>query len=486
MSPAGEFDTLLRSWMDESARSAQPEGLLESVLTATAHTRPRPAWLVRLGGEPVPEPGHSGMNRFAPLAVAATVLVVSILIGFAVFVRLSSDVGPSPLPGPTHEATPRPTRTPPDVPLGGGLILVYEAYDESNPGPLDLFTLDAQTGERTLLGTLPRSGVPLARYNRYDLQWGLDHDHVLITDSNGEGPKALDHQTDAARELNVVCCEPPDEVVPNPAKGEGETRAIPAASAWVMAPQSDRLAGLRDRQIHLAGCLECSAPGAIVILDIDTGNLSTIPLPDGTQADREISWSPDGSAVVLSGCRPCNNASLSAGAGLPEASPAVVEHAHLFVVPIDGSPVRELLDEAEAMFGAPAWSPDGTTIAFARHKCPPAEHAPDCLAGTDTLATVVVADGRQTLVEKGIPHVYGPMWSPDGRRIAFNDDDGVFVMDADGSHVVRLIDGYEPRWSPDGQWILVSSSFNSATKLTVIAADGGEKHVLGTYGGGAW
>jgi N-acetylneuraminic acid mutarotase len=97
MTSGREFDALLRSWFEESASSGPPQGLLESVLAATAHTRPRPAWLVRLGGEPMPVPGTSRLNRFAPIALAATVLVVAILIGIGLLVR-APKVGPSPAP----------------------------------------------------------------------------------------------------------------------------------------------------------------------------------------------------------------------------------------------------------------------------------------------------------------------------------------------------------------------------------------------------
>jgi hypothetical protein len=46
--------------------------------------------------------------RFAPLALAATAIVVAMLIGIGLLVR-PPDVGPSPVPGPTHSATPQPT-----------------------------------------------------------------------------------------------------------------------------------------------------------------------------------------------------------------------------------------------------------------------------------------------------------------------------------------------------------------------------------------
>lgn len=52
------------------------------------------------------------MNRFAPVAIAATAVVVAILIGIGLVFR-APDVGPSPIPGPTHSATQEPR--PPSV-----------------------------------------------------------------------------------------------------------------------------------------------------------------------------------------------------------------------------------------------------------------------------------------------------------------------------------------------------------------------------------
>ena len=105
MSAQRDFDMLLRSWFEESAPSGQPEGLLEAVLGTTSHTRPRPAWLVRLGGEPMLEGSRSGLNRIAPLALAAGVLVVALLIGYSLLVR-PPNVGPPPTPptDPLHSA----------------------------------------------------------------------------------------------------------------------------------------------------------------------------------------------------------------------------------------------------------------------------------------------------------------------------------------------------------------------------------------------
>ena len=65
----------------------------------------------------LPERGFGGLwgfwrtNRFAPIALAVTAVAVALLIGIGLLVR-PPDVGPSPVPGPTHSATMEPSATP--------------------------------------------------------------------------------------------------------------------------------------------------------------------------------------------------------------------------------------------------------------------------------------------------------------------------------------------------------------------------------------
>ena len=73
-----------------------------------------------------------------------------------------------------------------------------------------------------------------------------------------------------------------------------------------------------------------------------------------------------------------------------------------------------------------------------------------------------------------------PAWSPDGRRIAFRSDrDGnieIYVMNADGSGVGRLTDNdfgdTQPAWSPDGRRIAFRSDRDGDFEIYVMNADG--------------
>jgi Tol biopolymer transport system component len=160
-----------------------------------------------------------------------------------------------------------------------------------------------------------------------------------------------------------------------------------------------------------------------------------------------ISWSPDGSRIVFS------------------------KRWSLYVVKVNGGVLRRLTHDCTVTFthsvsGAvtgwdkksctdisPAWSPDGSRIAFTRE------------GNTDSRLHVVNADdsGSKPLARL-LGSVRDPVWSPDGRSIAFDALDGVYTVHADGSHLKLLVSGPPvsgpglPSWSPDGTRILYAST----------------------------
>lgn len=70
-------------------------------------------------------------------------------------------------------------------------------------------------------------------------------------------------------------------------------------------------------------------------------------------------------------------------------------------------------------------------------------------------------------------HDMSPRWSPDGKRIAFKSSRSgnwdVYVMNADGTNVVRLTDSpandHDPVWMPDGRSVVISSDRDSREDL---------------------
>jgi TolB protein len=103
------------------------------------------------------------------------------------------------------------------------------------------------------------------------------------------------------------------------------------------------------------------------------------------------------------------------------------------------------------------------------------------LTGTSFSVYLMNADGSGVTKLTGTRSAGSPAWSPDGKRVAFQGDDGTWVMNADGSNAKRLSDkgSNGPAWSPDGQMIAFVSTPPCAPcaagipwTLSVMNADG--------------
>jgi Tol biopolymer transport system component len=146
-------------------------------------------------------------------------------------------------------------------------------------------------------------------------------------------------------------------------------------------------------------------------------------------------------------------------------SVADFDDVHLRVIHADGSGDVRLTHQAAFQ---PAWSPDGTRIAF--------------VALGDSDIFLINPDGTgEVNLTQGFAEDDGPAWSPDGSRIAFTTDpgqaleSGIAVMNRDGSGRMNLTNGgfdFEPGWSPDGTRIVFTRSEDTDTEIYVMNADG--------------
>lgn len=148
--------------------------------------------------------------------------------------------------------------------------------------------------------------------------------------------------------------------------------------------------------------------------------------------------------------------------GVPLAAPPTV-----YTVRKDGRDARPLTGRA-AFDYEPAWSPDGTIIAFRRVTDPPRYESSEIyLAHADGSGLERLT--RNAEAEKN------PSWSPDASRIAFERGGAIWVMRADGTHPRRLVPGAgSPSWSPDGRWI----AYGRGETIGLVRFDGSDRRRL--------
>jgi Tol biopolymer transport system component len=194
----------------------------------------------------------------------------------------------------------------------------------------------------------------------------------------------------------------------------------------------------------------------VYLMGADGGNVRR--LTSALAQEFEPAWSPDGRWIAFASGRGGAAAPLGPR-GLP---------ASLYAVRPDGSGLVRLT-HTPSYDGDPAWSPDGSKIAFVSDRAGP------------TSVWVMNPDGTgQTRITQSGASDDRPAWSPDGTQIAFgrgrDEESGttIFVMDADGSHQRQLVpgDGREPAWSPDGRWIGFVSDRDGHPNLYVAPRDG--------------
>jgi TolB protein len=118
----------------------------------------------------------------------------------------------------------------------------------------------------------------------------------------------------------------------------------------------------------------------------------------------------------------------------------------------------------------PVWSPDGRSIAYTSYR----RGFPDIFVSH--IYEALPPDNPT----KGVGHNFLPAYSPDGTKIAFmSNRDGnpeIYVMNADGGGVRRLTNSpaidVTPTWSPNGTQIAFTSDRSGTPQIYVMSADG--------------
>lgn len=77
-----------------------------------------------------------------------------------------------------------------------------------------------------------------------------------------------------------------------------------------------------------------------------------------------------------------------------------------------------------------------------------------------------------------------PAWSSDGKKIVFDKESSLNVMNVDGTGVIQVAAGFDsgPSWSPDGTKIAFDKLDNGIRRIMLINADGTGEKILGGAG----
>ncbi|HYJ60832.1 MAG TPA: hypothetical protein VE032_05130 [Actinomycetota bacterium] len=207
--------------------------------------------------------------------------------------------------------------------------------------------------------------------------------------------------------------------------------------------------------------------GQIYVVAADGSDLRRVSPDGGFSAP---SWSPDGGRLAVAAARP------GEASGISWMDVATAE-----LTPVTSNPFGQ-------WDGEPVVSPDGGTIAFTRIRELEVSDATRHLAAL----FVVNADGSGLRrLTSWASDAAAPAWSPDGSRIAFNTDDHfdparsqrIVVIDADGSDARTLVrsgpneGSYWPTWSPDGARIVFTRAdlqLVVPSQLLVVPSRGGD------------
>ncbi|HEV2413352.1 MAG TPA: hypothetical protein VGX27_00985 [Candidatus Dormibacteraeota bacterium] len=282
-------------------------------------------------------------------------------------------------------------------------------------------------------------------------------------------------------------------------------RPIPANHGRASERCASRPTDLSNRFARVHGCITFSDGTQIVAVDPYHPANNSVLGPSNGQLP--ITWSRDGRRLLLGSTRDLyvmnadgsevqlthGDAGVSQGGSFSPDGTEVVYVGYrpstygLYVVEVTGRAPRLIAASTSCstlgpcsgdFLAYPAWSPDGSRIAYADYY-----QGPTSNSGTDEIWTVK-SDGtdKRQLLDLGRcgPNqasgcTNGLAWSPDGSQLAFHSAGGIYIVHADGSGLHRISkDGGQPSWSPDGSRI----AFTRGGELFTMATDGGDMTLL--------
>jgi Tol biopolymer transport system component len=325
----------------------------------------------------------------------------------------------------------------------------------------------------------------------------VEDSDIFALQADGSGPRRL--TMDAGADERVAVSPDGSSIA---FVRETDVRTSPSSFQAHSAIYVLRLSGGRPRLIHPCVAGLCGPPswspdskhiafaddGRVQVIDADGSRLRTLCGMSCGQGLAEPAWSPDGTMIAFS------QRGLLLGIG-PCCDPSAI-----WVVNADGTGAHKLtnanctastLQDCSVDTG-PAWSPDGSEIAFGRFSIGRDVPGQPRVESEPGSVYVMRTDGSKPRRLWRCPNPYcqaiSPSWSPAGSSIAFSGDPIHPVVDVVTSRgqltgEISLCPGEEcafvgaPIWSPDGLEIAFTATRKKTTLgLYVAQPDGSGLH----------
>jgi Tol biopolymer transport system component len=294
----------------------------------------------------------------------------------------------------------------------------------------------------------------------------------LLTRTSGSDPVAGDRIAYGCRESRnpwyAICVSSADGSDPTRV-----TRDLPTTDpSW--SPDGRRLAFTRNEDVGESTTFTFDD---VFVMDADGSDLRQVTADEEDLWSGQPTWSPDGTELAYV-------------RGESVASTVSSKYGELYRIELDGEAMRPLT--AGWPDTDPDWSPDGRAIAFVR-----GESLSSFTDANDDLYVLELATGqvrRLTTTPAGT-FENAPAWSPDGSRIAFvrtprgsqfSGRASLHVIDRDGSREQRLLRyelfadaPYSLAWSPDGRSLAFeTSSAIGCTSISVLDVETRSRRAL--------
>jgi Tol biopolymer transport system component len=135
------------------------------------------------------------------------------------------------------------------------------------------------------------------------------------------------------------------------------------------------------------------------LIDVDTKNVTSIYETTDMKYFFGLSWSSDGEHLVF--------------------ALGMEEPGNLYTINVMTREVSQITDTTKST--GPVWSPTGNVIAYTNW---PSQ-------GTKTTLHLISADGKCDIQIPNLEYVWSPTWSPDGKKLGYIGEDGIYFVNLD-------------------------------------------------------